>query len=205
MKLIKKRLFQVGIHLFFFTAVAIIASIIDINASVVNNENNFRAESKWIPPEGFPVERYEIIWKRSPFTLSSISGEVGDVSNFALIGYLKIGSMDYITVVNKQSHETFLLSPEPNSQGMRLISVEQNSDPLKVTARVSMNGDIEEIRYDASALSAPLNGGSATPPPSRNHTISVQGVPSSPSVPPHAGHRILRSAPILPPPNSNAP
>ena len=163
--------------------------------------------SNWTPPAGYAAQRYEALWKRSPFTLSSISDATGSkTSSFALAGYLKIGSSEYVTLVNRQSHETFFVSSEPNAQGLKLVSVQPSADPLKVTAQISRADVAETVGYDPAILSAPVKGA----PPVQVASATVNPGPVLVPVPepntrperaPHAERHILRPTPILPPAN----
>jgi hypothetical protein len=164
--------------------------------------------SKWTPPSGYSAQRYEALWKRSPFTLSSISDDAGTkASNFALAGYLKIGDSEFVTVIDKQSRVTSFVSREPNAQGLKLLSVSTNVDPLKVTAQICKADITEMVGYDPAILSAPVKTG----PPAQVATViagpkstlpAIVEQPEQPAPPEHAPHaerRILRPTPILPP------
>ncbi|MBI4024405.1 MAG: hypothetical protein HY360_05450 [Verrucomicrobia bacterium] len=108
-------------------------------------------------PKGYPAERYDPVWKRSPFTLSSVEQEtvkVGFAQQLALVGVAKIGSAETVMIVNKQSQERFTVSEEPGQHGIRLISIQQNLDPLKVAATLKKGDETAVVRFDPVLLKA---------------------------------------------------
>jgi hypothetical protein len=187
-----------------WVAIGVIGGLGLTQASGAGTNDN-SATSKWTPPSGYSAQRYEALWKRSPFTLSSISDDAGTkTSNFALAGYLKIGDSEFVTVINKQSHQTSFVSREPNAQGLKLVSVSTNADPLKVTAQICKADITEMVGYDPAILSAPVKTGppaqvaAATTNPISTLPATVEQ-PVPPEHAPHAERRILRPTPILPP------
>ena len=89
-------------------------------------------------PQGYLPERYERIWKKSPFTVASvIAPEAVDNSTFAdsltLAGLITIGGKPLVTVVANDSQETFLVDGDtPNSAGLQVVSFVNDLDPSKV-------------------------------------------------------------------------
>ena len=91
-----------------------------------------------IVPQSFPTERYERIWKKSPFTVASVlAPEAVDNTSFAdslsLVGLLTIGGKPLVTVVSNDSQETQLIeADQPNAAGLQVVSFVNNLDPTKV-------------------------------------------------------------------------
>lgn len=129
-------------------------------------------------PKPFPVERYEALWTRSPFALSSVSEQAaatGFGEHLALVGYARIGSTDLVTIVDKQSQKRLLVTMQPGPENIRLVSLETNQDRTRVTAVLQKGEEKAVVKFDLDLLkSAPspgapiatAAGNSAPPPPS---------------------------------------
>jgi hypothetical protein len=107
-------------------------------------------------PRGYPAERYAVLWERSPFTTASAADAVQDepAAKLALAGVAKIGDEDIVTILNKDSQERTLVTQTANAQGYKLVSIEQNSDPLKVVATLQKGTESLKVRFDPSLLTA---------------------------------------------------
>lgn len=165
-------------------------------------------------PKSHPVDRYESLWKRSPFTLSSVSDPVvvaaGFARQLALAGVAKIGSVELVTLVNKQSQERLLISSQPNAQGIRLVSLQSDPDPSKITATIEKGVETAVVRFDAallkSALSAqaPAMNAAAAQSPLEEELIQTQSPSVTQEQPPSATDVIRRRINIpANPPSTN--
>ena len=108
-------------------------------------------------PDGYPVSRYASLWERSPFTIASVRQDVvpeGFASKLVLAGVARIGADDFAILVNKDSQERINVSSEPNGQGMKLLSVEPNADPLKACVTIQKGVEVAVVRYDQALLVA---------------------------------------------------
>ena len=160
-------------------------------------------------PEGYPATRYESLWKRSPFTLSSITEEQGPTSAFSerysLGGAYTVGKKDYVIVVNRTNpQERLTVSAEPNEQGLTLLSVSYDNDaPMKTTAVIKQGEETGPIAFDEalikSTATAAANAAVAMPPPQvpRPPTYTP-GPPGAPT------RRIVRPRIIAPPPGTTS-
>ena len=164
-------------------------------------------------PDGFPVNRYVSLWEHSPFTIASVQQEVapeGFASRLALVGVAKIGSEDVVTLLNKESQERFSVGAKPDAQGLKIVTVEPNADPLKVSVTIQKGGETGRVKFDQTLLAAvqaapgppnnvaPQNVAPQQQPPNQGPIVS--NLPMPPLVP----LRMRRSMPI-PTPFSTQP
>jgi len=149
-------------------------------------------------PEGYPVDRYSTLWKRSPFTIASVQQDaVPDsfASKLALVGVARIGSEDFVILLNKDSQERINVSSITNGQGLKLIAVEANPDPLKASATIQKGTEIANVKYDQTLLAA-----SSVPVPAVN-VAAPQALPPNGEPPiPHTGPTPVRRHRPLPMP-----
>lgn len=157
-------------------------------------------------PEGYTAQRYESLWKRSPFSLSSISDEQTQVSGMAerysLGGAFSVGDKDYIFVVNRANPtERTLVSKTPNAQGLSLEVISYDSDPTKMTATIKQGEESGKITFDP-ALIKPVASAAPMPvapaPVQRMNPTYNPGAPGQP-------RRIIRRPGIIAPPPGTAP
>jgi hypothetical protein len=128
-----------------------------------------RAEEALIM-EGYSPDRYQALWKKSPFTLSSITEEVqgGFAQNLALAGILKIGKRQYVSVYDKETKKRLFLSSEAEEEGILVEKIEFANDLDKVTVTLKKGAEISTLRYDQEFLKQPLTENavvSPMPPP----------------------------------------
>jgi hypothetical protein len=128
-------------------------------------------------PQGFPAERYEALWKKSPFTLSSAGpedGPAGFAQNLALTGVAQVGSDTLITLFNRQTQQRFLVSTKEPVDGINLVSVTTDRDLSKVSAVLKKGGETGTVKYDMATINMPsANAGGPPPnmpPPSPDNT-----------------------------------
>jgi len=161
-------------------------------------------------PAGFPVERYSTLWEHSPFTTSSVqqdSAPPGFAQNLALVGIARIGDEDVITLLNRQSLERFIVSSaRPNKQGLKVVSVSSDADPLKTSVTLQMGGETGKVGFDKVLLAQTQ---SAPPPQQPGQVMLNAPQPPNPNAPPVPQTRIRR-LPAVPglspgPPGSTAP
>ena len=148
-------------------------------------------------PAGFPVERYSVLWQHSPFTIASVQQTevpAGFAQNLTVVGIAKIGDKDLVTLLNKQSLERFIVKAEPNAQGMKVLSVENDSDPLKTSVMLQSGGEIAKVGFDKSLIQQNQSAPHADPNAVAQNT-PVAGQPPSPpadNMPPVPGRRVRR-------------
>ena len=164
-------------------------------------------------PSGFPVERYSSLWEHSPFTIASIQQEAspaGFAQNLAVVGVAKIGDKDMVTLLNKQSLERVTVtSDSSNAQGMKIVSVAADTDPLKTSVTIQKGSEVAKVGFDKTMIdkanATPQNMTSAPMQP-----IPVAGQPPNPNMPPIPARQVRRmpAIPVInsaPPPAGNTP
>lgn len=149
-----------------------------------------------VVPEGYPIGRYSSLWEHSPFTIASVQTDTVQAnfaSKLALVGLAKIGSDNLVTLLNKDSQERISVSSEANEQGIKLVSVDADSDPLKTTVTIQQGNETAKVKFDPALLaapSAPVPGSpGVTHPPNVPH-------PQTTGAPPPVPVRVRRSLPI---------
>lgn len=171
-------------------------------------------------PQGYPPERYERIWKKSPFTVASvIAANAVDNTTFAdsltLVGLVTIGGRPLVTVVANDSQETQLVEADkPNAAGLQVVSFVNNLDPSKVEVvlkKGNVNGTLHFTISETPAqapeqpnpgpqprrsIQPPPNNTSNIPNPTQPRTLPRIGAPVMPA--PGAGQIIRRRQLQLP-------
>ena len=177
----------VSTHIFACVLVATTSSLLAVEA---------------ILPQGYAPERYERIWKKSPFTVASVIAPVAvDNSTFAdtltLVGLVTIGGKPLVTVVSNDSQETQLVESEkPNAAGLQVVSFINNLDPTKVEV-VLKKGDV------SGTLHFSINETPAPPPEQVNDNQPrriIQPRPNGIPIPMPTQARVLprSNAPVMP-------
>jgi hypothetical protein len=143
-------------------------------------------------PQGFPPERYEPLWKKSPFSLSSVAQDVpgGFAEKFILTGILKIGDTPYADVLNKETKERMFLSAQPNPQDIRIEKLESGTDLSQVVVTLRKGNEVGVLRYDQEYLKQTLN--QAAPPMPANPAPMAPRPAVNPQQPPPA----IRTKPV---------
>ncbi len=114
-----------------------------------------------IVPQGYPPERYERIWKKSPFTVASVlAPEPADNKTFAdsltLAGLLTIDGKPLVTIVSNDSQETQLVEAnKPNAAGLQVVSFVNNLDPTKVEVVLKKGDATGTLHFTINETPAP--------------------------------------------------
>lgn len=110
-----------------------------------------------VSPEEAPLrdeEQFAMLWKRSPFVLSSVE-PINDLSGrYAISGVATVGNKPRLFIRDNKEQQNYGLSDIADANGMRLIKLIENRDPLKVKAIVQIAGRETTLTYDAEALKA---------------------------------------------------
>jgi hypothetical protein len=101
-------------------------------------------------PVAYGQERYEPLWKKSPFTLSSANELVpgGFAEKLALVGLVQIGDKQFASILNRDSKERFFVSSEANKEGIVLEKMEIGSEMKDVVVTLKKGSEISTLRYD---------------------------------------------------------
>ncbi len=146
------------------------------------------AQETFTPPVPYETARYEMLWKKSPFTLASTEEIVtaGFADNLILMGVARIGDQAIATVMDRSTSQRQTVTMNPNAQGLRLISVGDMSSPLKASVRVQLGSETAEIRFDPMLVqSGPAPGVPQVPvvpgqPPRPGQPVPAIQIPNTP-------------------------
>jgi len=147
-------------------------------------------------PPTYDIQRYEHIWKRSPFIVESVAvaDSPGLASKYSLMGVATVGNKSVAFLLDKnsadpnQSRITLTQdhpSQEQLSKGLQLVSVNLSDNPSVTSAIIRQGSDQATLTIDASVLNALTGGGSPvgaeTP---RQGGLPIPGIPGRAFIPP---------------------
>jgi hypothetical protein len=169
-------------------------------------------------PETHGIDRYAMIWKRSPFIVETVAVQVsvGLAGRFSLVGIVTVGGKPKAFLVDNTISDPvknrLLVSVGEASKGsgVELVSVNMDPDPRKSSAVIKLGAQQATLPFNTASL-APQGpnpqGSGAVPPPSTGIRNPMPLVPppavapgSSPSTnanlsipaPPAPSRRIIR-------------
>ena len=100
-------------------------------------------------PTALKPGRYEALWENSPFLRPLNAAE-----SYVLTSVAHIDGKPLVTVLNTSTNERFMLTPEINRQGWRLLDLRTDPNPRNVMARISVNGEEMAVRFNDEQLAA---------------------------------------------------
>lgn len=126
-------------------------------------------------PEPYPVERYQPLWQKSPFSLST-AAEEGAVAGFAedlvLSGVSEMDGKSYVWVLDTKTQKRRMLSSTPDAEGFALESLTSDADMTKVSAVIRKGGETAPVKYKLEifqqAMPAAAVAAQAPPPAAPN-------------------------------------
>ncbi len=159
-------------------------------------------------PQGYPPERYQHLWTKSPFTVASvIAPEAVDNTTFAdtlsLAGLMIVDNQPLVTVVANDSQETQLVEAnKPNASGLQVVSFVNNLDPSKVEVVLKKGDAIGKLHFNINevAAAAPPQPGVPNQPNQANQPRRIiQPRPNSVPVPTPTQARVISrtGAPVM--------
>ncbi|MDW8350025.1 MAG: hypothetical protein RML49_07195 [Verrucomicrobiae bacterium] len=158
--------------------------------------------SEQIIPQPYTADRYQSLWKRSPFTLPSAVVETpikaaGLEQKFILQSVAIIDGKPIATLYSKDKQTTITVTDEPieDENGLRIVAVDDSKvtagdvdDVTKLIVKIANNSEQGEITFDPTQLAqqtaspgfSPMTG--ALPP---QMTTITSAMPASiPAAPP---------------------
>lgn len=149
-------------------------------------------------PKGYPMARYAPLWEHSPFVLASVAEAPapGFAQNLAVVAIARVDDEDLVTVVNKQSQERITLDGQPNAQGMKVVSVEADTDPLKTKVTLQKGGETATLGFDRALMTAPQAPAREIITTSNNRLSPATPPAAAAEQPPNAARRVVRMPPI---------
>ncbi|HSI86709.1 MAG: hypothetical protein ACAI35_03450 [Candidatus Methylacidiphilales bacterium] len=146
------------------------------------------------------AEVYADIWKRSPFTFTTITqppaiAPANWADSYDLAGYTKLDGKEYVALFNRVTQKEMTVTRTPNKSGVVLVAYEYNPDRKFCKAIVRKNNELGEIKFRPPALSP---GPTAKPP----ETADKGTPPNAGAQPPpgtNSGGQRNTGAPFPPP------
>jgi hypothetical protein len=167
-------------------------------------------------PPTYDIQRYEHIWKRSPFIVESVAvaDSPGLASKYSLMGVATVGNKSVAFLLDKnsadpnQSRITLTQdhpSQEQLSKGLQLVSVNLSDNPAVTSAIIRQGSDQATLTIDASVLNTLTGGGSAVGAESpRPGGLPIPGIPGRAFIPPPPQPSAV-AIPTPPTPSSASP
>ncbi len=120
------------------------------------------------PPQAYPVDRYEAVWSKNPFTLKTAPAVVENISfakDLAIVSLYGDKTNPTIVIVNTKTHErTRLKQGETASNGMKLASFKLGETRKDTTVEVVLGSETTELKYNPEYMSQmAASGGGAKP------------------------------------------
>lgn len=151
-------------------------------------------------PHAYPLERYSLLWERSPFDMEVTPPEtvekVDPFKDYALLGVMSAGGFQSASFFNKAENKSIYVSTEENSKKpFRVVSIEPGKDLASTIVRVSGSGQEGIIAYDPEVSkqrrSAGGGGGGqgGAPPPMPTPTAPAGAPTRSDAGVPNRGNR----------------
>ncbi len=93
-------------------------------------------------PETPETADFAALVTQSPFNRPlNVSGSL------VLTGIAQIDNQQVVTLLDTQANQTYVVSSTPNELGWRMVEISLHEDLERVTARISVSGEIVNIRY----------------------------------------------------------
>lgn len=153
------------------------------------------------PPE---AKKYSALWERNPFAIASAEDapRPGFAQNLAVVAVAKIGEETLVTLLDRQTQERHIVDSNNGSQGMRVVSVIMDSDPLKISVILRKGNETATVGFDRTQIAA----ASSPAPPAH---AAAPPVPIAPALPAggataSGAYKVQRRAPLVPLPAGRA-
>ncbi len=150
------------------------------------------------PPPSHPLDRYNILWERSPFSARTVVAmETRSFADeYALAATAKIGEDFLVTLINKTTGERILVDRLESPQGLRVVSISDSGDIRTTAVTLAKGNEQGVVRFDPALIASLAPNGNMEPPsPDANPHPSV-----SPQIPtPPEGRVRRRIIPSRPP------
>jgi len=148
-----------------------------------------------LPGPGLPGDRYISLWTKSPFSIATPEAAATS-TDYSLVGIAQFDGVTYVSLIEKQSQEHFVLTSAKPVRNLTLVSVAHGTSGA--SAVIQRNGETLTLQQDQAPPSAGALPQAPMPPPGPNGLSSVGGVipPAYIAPPPVRRHRL----PIFVPP-----
>ncbi|MEM1294256.1 MAG: hypothetical protein AAGH89_02755 [Verrucomicrobiota bacterium] len=127
------------------TAAIVFAAVMSCAGSLAQEE----ADTKTVgSPQPVANDDYEDLLNNSPFTRSLNLSDT-----LSLTGVAHLGDQSMITLFDRKSKETHVVSGDNNSLGWKLVEISPDDDLQSMTAKISVNGgEMITVRFDEKQL-----------------------------------------------------
>ena len=106
------------------------------------------------PREGFPANRYQALWTKSPFAVET--PEAGEESpDYSLVGVAQFDGVFYASLVQKQNSEHFLVSSDKPYKGLTLTAITRGRDVADTTASLIKDGQPITLKLESGPVVPP--------------------------------------------------
>ena len=106
------------------------------------------------PGEGFPAQRYEALWTKSPFAVET--PEAGEESpDYSLVGVAQVDGIFYASLIEKQNQEHFLVSSDKPYKGLTLTSISRGHDVNDTSAALMKDGQPITLKLETGPMVPP--------------------------------------------------
>lgn len=111
-------------------------------------------------PQQAPLERYEMIWKRSPFVVETkvVEESAGLAQRFALTGVAVIDGAPVAFLLDRSSLSRMILAPGRPAGEIELVSVDQQSNARNSSAVIRLGAEQASLRFDSESLNVTAEG-----------------------------------------------
>ena len=147
-------------------------------------------------PQPLELQRYEHIWKQSPFVVETpvVQKSDGLEQRFVLTGMASMNSVPVIFLLDRQSLSRIMVvsGGKDNPQDIQLVSLQTNPDPRLASATIRKGSEQGTVRYDPAALQV----AAASPPAKPGTPAEPASSPPVPAASPVAGSTPAPAAPV---------
>lgn len=133
-------------------------------------------------PTVLSADKFKEVLEKSPFTRTLNLSDT-----LSLTGVAHIDGKPVLTLLNRSTNESHLVSEEPNAKGWRLLEIDPSSELGKVEAKVSAgDGEVVSVRFGEGQLNPVEDRKSKKPgdppqPGAQRPPAPPQGQPQGPN------------------------
>jgi len=149
------------------------------------------ADAPVLPGTGFGTDRYQTLWTKSPFSVSSEAGP--ESPDYALVGIAQFDGVYYVSLIDQKNQEHFLVSTDKPSRGLVLVSVTRGHGTVDSFAMLQRDGQPITLKMQSAPVTAP-------PPPNGNPPVTAVVPMPAPGNPAGAGMQGVGPASVETPP-----
>ncbi|MDD5200378.1 MAG: hypothetical protein PHC88_11320 [Terrimicrobiaceae bacterium] len=172
-------------------------------------------------PRSYGIQRYEVIWKRSPFIVETVAvpQSMGLAAKYSLVGIASISNQPVAFLVDNTNldagkNRLVVSKGQTSREGIEIVSITMDGDPRKSSITIRQGGQQASLVFAPASLSLLGPGGAPGAVPPSPEPIQPPIAPSPlgviPSIaspqagaptPPPPVRRIVRPVPVTISPN----